>query len=97
LKALPVEGSSYKILDLPEQNALAYVCGYLISKCIAVHNCDTCLNFGKATTNLTSETIPSSSFYQYVFTLESIFNQNFTSFTARPNVGQQLRLFDSSL
>lgn len=56
LKALPVEGSSYKLLDLPEQNALAYVCGYLISKCIAVHNCDTCLNFGKTTTNLTNET-----------------------------------------
>jgi len=56
LKALPVEGSSYKILDLPEQNALAYVCGYLISKCISVHNCDTCLNFGKATTNLTRNT-----------------------------------------
>ena len=111
LKALPVEGSSYKILDLPEQNALAYVCGYLISKCIAVHNCDTCLNFGKATTNLTSETfycllknyeqdtssvfgkfmMPDSSFYQYVFTLESIFDQNFTSFAAMPNVGQQLR------
>jgi len=56
LKALPVEGSSYKILDLPEQNALAYFCGYLISKCIVVHNCDTCLNFGKVTTNLSRET-----------------------------------------
>jgi len=56
VESLPVEGSSYKILDLPEQNALAYVSGYLISKCIAVHNCETSLNFGKTTTNLTSET-----------------------------------------
>lgn len=56
LKALPVEESSYKILNLIEQNGLAYICGYLISKCIAVHNCDTCLDFGKATKNVSSET-----------------------------------------
>lgn len=37
----------YRELNFPSQNALTYVCGYLIKKCFEKHSCDLCLNYAK--------------------------------------------------
>lgn len=37
----------YRELDLIFKNALTYVSGYLIKKCLEKHSCDTCLDFAK--------------------------------------------------
>ena len=42
------------ILDL---NALRYVCGYLIRKCILKHSCETCLQFSKQYTDIDKTSI----------------------------------------
>lgn len=42
----------YRHLNLPEKNALHYVCGYLYSKCLSQHTCDLCVDYGRYQTNL---------------------------------------------
>lgn len=42
----------YRHLNLPEKNALHYVCGYLYSKCLGQHTCDLCVDYGRYQTNL---------------------------------------------
>lgn len=37
----------YRELDLISKNALTYVSGYLIKKCLEKHSCNTCLDFAK--------------------------------------------------
>ncbi|CAI6345555.1 unnamed protein product [Macrosiphum euphorbiae] len=54
---LPIRNiKNYKQINLPDQNALTYFCGYLMGQCLKVHQCSTCLNFAQATTSLSSET-----------------------------------------
>lgn len=48
--------NNYNDINLPEQDALIYICGYLIGQCLKVHQCSTCLNFARATTSLSSDT-----------------------------------------
>lgn len=38
----------YRELQLTSKNALTYVSGYLIKKCIEKHSCNTCLDFAKS-------------------------------------------------
>ncbi|XP_025406891.1 uncharacterized protein LOC112680883 [Sipha flava] len=41
--------SLWKInLLIPEKNAFAYVCGFLMKKCIEKHACDICINYAKS-------------------------------------------------
>ncbi|KAF0746487.1 THAP-type domain-containing protein [Aphis craccivora] len=43
---LPIQDvNSYKDLDLPEQIALTYICGYLIKQCLTIHQCQKCLDY----------------------------------------------------
>jgi len=42
----------YRHLNLPEKNALHYVCSYLYSKCLSQHTCDLCVDYGRYQTNL---------------------------------------------
>jgi len=32
-------------MDLPEENAFKYICGYLIKKCTEIHSCDPCIQY----------------------------------------------------
>lgn len=42
----------YRELNLTSKNALTYVSGYLINKCLEKHSCDTCLDFAKNQKNI---------------------------------------------
>lgn len=45
--SMKLDNCDYYHLSLPEQNAFKYVCGYLISKCLKIHLCDTCTQFSQ--------------------------------------------------
>lgn len=32
-------------MELPEQNAFKYICGYIIDRCLKNHSCQTCQQF----------------------------------------------------
>lgn len=42
----------YRNLDVPESNALTFVCGYLYSKCLNVHCCELCIEYGRSQKDL---------------------------------------------
>lgn len=42
---LEIPNHDYYTMDLPEENAFKYVCGYLIKKCIETHSCDICIAY----------------------------------------------------
>lgn len=44
---LKIGTTDYRELQFPAQNALTYVCGYLIKKCIEKHICGVCLDYAK--------------------------------------------------
>lgn len=44
---LKVGTVDYRNLCLPARNALSYVCGYLLKKCLEKHSCHICLNYAK--------------------------------------------------
>ncbi len=109
---LPIANiNNYKQINIPEQNALTYICGYLIGQCLKVHQCTTCLSFAQATTSLSSETfyshfksyeanpsllfgnlmMPDSTFYQYIFQINQVFDRHFISLAPQPNVGKTLK------
>lgn len=37
----------YRNLEIPDQNAFIYVCGYIMSKCLIQHSCEICLEYAK--------------------------------------------------
>lgn len=45
--SIPVTSVDYRDLELPDQNILTYICGYLIKKCLETHICNICLNYAK--------------------------------------------------
>ncbi|CAI6353484.1 unnamed protein product [Macrosiphum euphorbiae] len=53
VQALPVENTIYQNLELPEQNAFKYICGFLLSKCLKYHNCEKCFEYAHSSTHLT--------------------------------------------
>lgn len=50
--SIPVASVDYRDLELPEQNVLTYICGYLIKKCLETHVCDICINYAKFQKNV---------------------------------------------
>jgi len=44
---LQVGTTDYRELNFPAQNALTYVCGYLIKKCFEKYSCNLCVNYAK--------------------------------------------------
>lgn len=40
-----IDDHDYRDLELTEQNALRYICGYLIRKCLARHSCRICMQY----------------------------------------------------
>lgn len=56
-KILDIPNHDYYSMDLPEENAFTYVCGFLIKKCIEIHSCNACIiyvNENKAVLNDTT-------------------------------------------
>lgn len=53
---LKVYSNDYQTLKTPEGNALIYVTGYFLRKCLLRHSCDTCLEFSKLNTLDNQET-----------------------------------------
>jgi len=49
---LRVGTSDYRELEFTNRNALSYVSGYFIKKCLDKHSCYTCLNFAKSQNNI---------------------------------------------
>lgn len=45
----------YKRIRLPRKKALIFFCSYLMGHCLQMHTCKTCLNFARASTNLSCE------------------------------------------
>jgi len=104
--------NNYKDVNLPEQNALTYICGYLIKQCLKIHQCQICLDYAQNNSNLSSNNfyahfksyeqsnnsslfynlvLPNSNFYEYIFCVDNIFNNNFIQLAPQPNVGKTLR------
>ena len=50
--SLKVGTTDYRELDLTPRNALTYVCGYLLKKCLDKHTCEICLSFCKSQNHL---------------------------------------------
>lgn len=50
--SLSIGTVDYRELDIPEQNAFIYVCGYLMKKCLTKHSCDLCIEYAKTQKNL---------------------------------------------
>lgn len=44
---LNIPTHDYYTMDLPEENAFKYVCGFLIKKCTEMHSCETCTAYIK--------------------------------------------------
>lgn len=44
-EVLNIPTHEYYSMDLPEENAFKYVCGFLIKKCTEIHSCDACINY----------------------------------------------------
>lgn len=46
---------NYKSLNIPKQNALTYICDYLISQCLKKHECPTYFSYAQSPTTVSSE------------------------------------------
>lgn len=64
-KILDVPTHDYRSMDLPEQNAFKYVCGYLIKRCLAIHSCEACTDYINETTQILDNTTLYCSFRDY--------------------------------
>jgi len=49
---LKIEDVDYRDLNIPESNALNYICGYLYLKCLKKHTCDECIKYGHSQKDL---------------------------------------------
>lgn len=109
-KPIKIGTVDYRQLNIPETNALIYVCGYLMKKCLEKHSCIDCISYAKFQTkielsfllsffyysvndNSTFETLMllHDNFYNYIFKLESLFVEHFSTFATENNVGAKLR------
>lgn len=52
-------------MDLSEENAFKYICGYLIKKCLEIHSCDTCIDYVNKSKATFDDTTLYSSFRAY--------------------------------
>lgn len=53
-ESILLNNHDYHTMDLTEQNAFQYICGYLMRKCIDQHSCDVCLVYAKQYIDLDS-------------------------------------------
>lgn len=49
---LKIGDVDYRDLNVPETNALNYICGYLYMKCLKNHTCDECIKYGHSQKDL---------------------------------------------
>lgn len=54
---LNVDTTDYRNLNITEQNAFVYICGYLIKKCLVKHECETCTTYAREGTDLAEENL----------------------------------------
>lgn len=52
-----LDDHDYHSLNLSEENAFRYICGYLIRKCLQKHSCDTCIKYANSYTELNANTV----------------------------------------
>ncbi|KYN30270.1 hypothetical protein ALC57_00268 [Trachymyrmex cornetzi] len=64
-KILDVPTHDYRSMDLPEQNAFKYVCGYLIKRCLSIHSCEACTDYMNKDIRILDETTLYCSFRDY--------------------------------
>jgi len=57
VQALPVEDTVYQNLELPEQNAFTYICGFFMSKCLKYHNCEKCFEYARSSSHIAENII----------------------------------------
>lgn len=50
--SLKIGTVDYRNLDVPESNALTFVCRYLYCKCLNVHRCEFCIEYGRSQKDL---------------------------------------------
>ncbi|KAL4104785.1 hypothetical protein QTP88_020061 [Uroleucon formosanum] len=79
---LIIEDIDYRDLNIPESNALNYICGYLYIKCLKKHTCDECIKY---------EHIPQNDFHDFIFELENIFIEQFPILAVDKNVGIKMK------
>lgn len=51
-ESICLDNHDYRTMDINEQDAFRYICGYLIRKCLTKHSCDLCVNYAKEYTDL---------------------------------------------
>lgn len=108
---LNIRFEDYTNLDLSESNALSWVAGYLLKKCIEKHSCDICEQYSKSNSDLSEETLlcyyrayenaardtfgnlrmPPTSFYIYIYELDTIFCKSFPILSIHNNLGQTIK------
>lgn len=64
-KILDIPSHDYYSMDLPEQNAFTYVCGYLIKKCLENHSCNACITYVNESKAVLNDTTLYCSFRAY--------------------------------
>lgn len=86
LKILDIPNHDYYTMDLSEENAFQYVCGYLIKKCIEIHLCDACSEYVNENKTVLDDTTLYCSFRAYINEVDNQFgnlhiaNNNFCSY-----------------
>jgi len=72
--------NNYKDVNLPEQNALTYICGYLIKQCLKIHQCQICLDYAQNNSSLSS-----NNFYAHFKSYEQSNNSSLFYNLVMPN------------
>jgi len=98
-----VSVSDFTIRSMPEQNAFVYVCGYLLKKMLAVHNCEICALLKQNASDLGSGSyicmknyhdcalfVPSINFTMYISRCENLFAAYFKDNRHLPGIGDQI-------
>jgi len=86
LKILDIPNHDYYVMDLSEENAFKYVCGYLIKKCIEIHLCDACTKYVNENKTVLDDTTLYCHFRAYIHEQDNQFgnlhvaNNNFCSY-----------------
>jgi len=83
---LDIPNHDYYNMNLPEENAFKYVCGYLIKKCLEIHACEACTVYFNENKTVIDNTTLYCSFRAFASTEENPFgnlhvaNHNFCSY-----------------
>jgi hypothetical protein len=52
LNPIKIGTVDYRDLNIPDQNSLTYICGYLIKKCLEKHVCPVCTDYAHSQKSL---------------------------------------------